>query len=86
VQPGIMFFFLLFYSINLICVSISIIIYLNKKTIITNKFSKYNWVNIMACKIKYFDLHLSFNFKLLFMDFFHLLTHIILVLFDYMYA
>jgi len=30
-----MFFLLLFYSINLICVSISIIIYLNKKKYMT---------------------------------------------------
>jgi hypothetical protein len=36
------FFSLLFYSINLICVFISIIIFFNKKNILINKFNKYN--------------------------------------------
>ena len=58
------FFPLLFYSINLICVSISIIICLNKyKIILINKFNKYNWVNILSFEIKYFNLCLSHNFS-----------------------
>jgi len=57
------FFLFLFYSINLICVSIFIIICLNKKIILTNKFSKYNRVNISSFKIKYLNRHLSLNFS-----------------------
>jgi hypothetical protein len=41
------FFSLLFYSSNLMCVSISIIIWLNKKIILISKFSKHNWVNFL---------------------------------------
>jgi len=83
-------YFFLFYSINLISVSIFIIIWLNEKNILINKFSKHNRVNISSCEIKYFNLHLSFNFskfifELSFFVIFHLLTHIMLDLFDYMY-
>ena len=60
---NIMFFFLLFYPINLIYVDIYIIFYLNKNIILINKFSKYNQVNIPSFKIKYLDLHLSFYFS-----------------------
>ena len=41
---------LLFYSIKLICISISIIVCLNKKIILINKFSKHNWINILVCE------------------------------------
>jgi hypothetical protein len=51
-----------FYLINLICVFIFIIVWLNKKIILINKFNKYNRINILSCVIKYLDLHLSFNF------------------------
>ena len=63
-----MFFSPLFYSINLICVSIFIIVCLNKKIILTNKFSKYNRVNISSFKIKYLNLnlHVSQFFKFYF--------------------
>jgi hypothetical protein len=61
-QPRVVFFSLLFYSINLICVSISIIICLNKKIILINKYSKHNQVNISSFKIKYYDLKLSLDF------------------------
>ena len=57
------FFFLLFYSINLICVSISIIICLNKEIILINKFSKHNRVNVSSFEIKYLDLHPSLDFS-----------------------
>jgi len=57
------FFPLLFYSINLICVSISIIICLNKKIILINKFNKHNRINIPSFKIKYLDLYLSLDFS-----------------------
>jgi hypothetical protein len=53
------FSFILFYSINLMCVSIFIIIWLNKKI---NKFSKHNRVNITSCEIKYLDIYLSLDF------------------------
>jgi hypothetical protein len=56
-------FSLLFYSINLICISIFIIICLNKKIILINKFSKHNRVNVPSSEIKYLDLHLSLNFS-----------------------
>jgi hypothetical protein len=83
-------FSLLFYSINLICISISIIICLNKKIILINKFSIHNQVNVLACKIKYLDLHSSFNFSIFIFSyrlwfFFHLLTCIVVNLFNYMY-
>jgi len=53
-------FFTFIYSINLIYVSISIIIILlNKKLILINKFSKYSRVNITSCKIKYLNLYVS---------------------------
>ena len=53
-------FFFLFYSFNLMCMSIFII--MNKKIILIKKFSKHNRINIMSCKIKYLDLHIFFNF------------------------
>ena len=49
------FFFFFFYLINLICASISIIIFLNK-------FSKYNRVNVSSFEIKYLDLYPSLDF------------------------
>jgi len=49
------FFFLFFYSINLICVFIFIIVWLDKKIILINKFSKHNRLNVTSFKIKYFD-------------------------------
>jgi hypothetical protein len=55
------FFSLLFYSINLISISISIIICLNKKIISINKFNKHNQINISYFKIKYLNLHSSFD-------------------------
>jgi hypothetical protein len=60
-QPCMVIFLFLFYSINLICVSISIIVYLNDKIILINKFSKYNQINIMSFEIKCLDLHISFE-------------------------
>ena len=54
-------FLFLFYSINLICVSISIIVYLNDKIILINKFSKYNQINILSFEIKCLDLHIFFE-------------------------
>ena len=53
----------LFYSINLICISIFIIVCLNKKIILINKFSKQNRVNVLSFKIKYLDTHVSQFFK-----------------------
>jgi hypothetical protein len=53
------YFFLLFYLINLICVSIFIIVWLNKKIILIKKFNKYNRVNVKSYEIKYFNLHSS---------------------------
>jgi hypothetical protein len=44
-------------------VHIFIIVWLNKKVILIDKFSKYNQVNILSCKIKYLDLHLAFDFS-----------------------
>jgi hypothetical protein len=35
---------------------------LNKKLILINKISKYNRINIISCKIKYFYLYLFFDF------------------------
>ena len=82
--------FFLFYSINLTSVSIFIIIWLNEKNILINKFSKHNRVNVSSCEMKYFNLHLSLNFfkfifELSFFVIFYLLTYIILDLFDYIY-
>ena len=56
-------FFLFFYSINLIYVSISIVVCLNKKVILINKFSKYNQVNVLLFKTKYLDLYTSLDFS-----------------------
>jgi hypothetical protein len=61
-QPYMMSFFVLFYSINLIRVFISIMIWLIKKIILIKKFSKRNWKNISSFDIKYFDIHLSLDF------------------------
>jgi len=54
-------FFTFIYSINLIYVSISIIIIilLNKKLILINKFSKHSRAIIISCKIKYLNLYVS---------------------------
>jgi hypothetical protein len=69
-------------------VSVFIVVWSNKKIILIRKFRKHNCVNVTSDKIKYFDLYLyldfsSFYFESSFMVFFHLLTHIILYLFDY---
>jgi hypothetical protein len=65
------------------CVSISIIVWLNKTIILTKKFRKHNRIYVSSYKIKYFDLHLfldfsSFVFSYRLWFFFHLLTHVIL--------
>jgi len=39
----------------------SIIVCLNKKIILINKFSKHNWINIPLFEIKYIDLLLSLD-------------------------
>ena len=54
---------LLFYSINLICIFIFIIIFFNKKIILINKFSKYNQINFLYFRIKYLHQHLTLNFQ-----------------------
>jgi hypothetical protein len=64
-----MFFFsILFYLINLICVSISIIFCLNKKDILIKTFSKHYRVYVSSFEIKYFDVYLSLDFQVLFLD------------------
>jgi len=64
-----MFFFsILFYLINLICVSISIIFCLNKKDILIKTFSKHYRVCVSSFEIKYFDVYLSLDFQVLFLD------------------
>jgi hypothetical protein len=73
------------------CISIFIIVWLNKKLVLINKFSKYNRINISSFKIKYLNLYLFLDFfSLLFIVivyscFFYLLTHIILDLFNYIF-
>jgi hypothetical protein len=66
-----------------------IIVWLNEKFILINKFSKYSCVNIPSCEIKYLNLYLPLIFLILFLvivyEFLHLLTHIV-DLFDYIYA
>ena len=57
------FFFILFVTINIICVSIFSIVCLNKKFILINKFSKNNQVNILFFEIKYFDLYIFLDFS-----------------------
>jgi hypothetical protein len=57
------FFPVLFYLINLICVSISIIFCLNKKDILIKTFSKHYRVYVSSFEIKYFDVYLSLNFS-----------------------
>jgi hypothetical protein len=81
------FHFILFNQFN---VCVYFYYHLIEKKII-KKISKNNQVNIPSCKIKYLNLHLSLNFSsFIFIYclwlFFHLLTHIIIDLFDYMYA
>jgi hypothetical protein len=57
------FFPILFYLINLICVSISIIFCLNKKDILIKTFSKHYRVYVSSFEIKYFDVYLSLDFS-----------------------
>ena len=57
------FFPVLFYLINLICVSISIIFCLNKKDILIKTFSKHYRVYVSSFEIKYFDVYLSLDFS-----------------------
>jgi hypothetical protein len=61
VQPDVLFSFL-FCSINLICISISIIICLNKKNILIIEFSKHNQINVSSFEIEYLNLLLSLDF------------------------
>ena len=53
------FYFVLFNKFNVIIFNI---IWLNKKLILINKFSKHNQVNIPSCKIKCIDLYLFLFF------------------------
>ena len=81
----------LFYSINVIYALISIIVFLNKKIILINKFSKHNRINILSFENKYLHLYLSLDFQVLFLSivndlFIYLFTHIVLNLFNYMNA
>ena len=46
------FFLILFFSINLICVSISIIVCLNKKNYFNKQISKHNQLNVLSFEIK----------------------------------
>jgi hypothetical protein len=55
------FFSLLFYSVNLTCMSIFIIVQLNKKIILIKKFRKYDRVNILFYEVKYLDLCMSLD-------------------------
>ena len=48
---------------SILCVSISTIIWLNKKLILINTVIEYNRVNGSCYEIKYLDLHLSHNFS-----------------------
>jgi hypothetical protein len=80
-------FSLLFYSFNLIYVSIFIIICLNKNIILINKFMKHNWINVSSYKIKYLDLYLFliiFFFLVIVYGFIYLLTNIVFNLFLYL--
>jgi hypothetical protein len=62
VQYCMMFFFSHFILFDqFIRVFIFIIICLNKKIILINKFSKHNRMNVSSFNIKYFNLHLFFN-------------------------
>jgi hypothetical protein len=85
----IMFFPLLFYLINLICLSISIIVCLNKKIILINKFSKHNKVNISFSRLNILIYTCLLNFQILFLViindflFIYLFTHITINLFNY---
>ena len=85
----IMFFPLLFYLINLICLSISIIVCLNKKIILINKFSKHNKVNISFLRLNILIYTCLLNFQILFLViineflFIYLFTHITINLFNY---
>lgn len=80
-QPCMIYFFsFLCYLINLIYASISIIVWLNKKIILINKFSKHNRIYVLSYEIKYPDLYLSIDFSNLFLiivnDFFIIInTH-----------
>jgi hypothetical protein len=56
-------FFLWFYLINYMCVSISTIVWLDKKIHLINKVIEYNWVNIPCYEIKYLDLHSPLDFS-----------------------
>ena len=53
----------LFYSINVIYALISIIVFLNKKIVLINKFNKHNQINILSFEIKYLHLYLSLDFS-----------------------
>ena len=79
------FYFVLFNKFNVIIFNI---IWLNKKLILINKFSKHNQVNISSCKIKCIDLYLFLIFFLIIVNdfFFCLLIHVILNLFNNMNA
>jgi hypothetical protein len=89
VKLCIMFFPLLFYLINLICLSISINVCLNKKIILINKFSKHNMVNILFSRLNILIYTCLLNFQILFLViindflFIYLFTHITINLFNY---
>ena len=55
--------FFLFYSINFMGIFISIIVSLNKKIILVNKFIKHNQVNVPCYPIKYLDLLQALDFS-----------------------
>jgi hypothetical protein len=54
--------FFLFYPINLMCVYIFIIVWLNNMIILINKISKHNCVDVTSCEIKYLNLYVSLDF------------------------
>jgi hypothetical protein len=84
---NILFYFILFnqFNVYLFLLSFDWI----KKLILINKLNKHNRINILSCRIKYFDQYMSWFFSVLFLvivnDFF-LLTHMVLDLFYYIYA
>jgi hypothetical protein len=55
----------------------SIIVWLNKKFILRNKFIRHNWVHDACCEIKYLDLYLSLNFSSLVFSYYQLLFYVL---------
>jgi len=61
-------------------VFIFIVVWMNKKIILINKFNKHNQVNFLSFKIKYINLYMSLDFFIFIFSyclwlFFHLFTH-----------